>query len=237
MVRLTMIENLSHAEQEYLKMAYLLDQEKGHVTTRQLAERLKVKPASVSAMVKHLSEDGDGAYIRHTPYQDIELTEKGRRIALELVRHQRLLELFLYTTLDMPWELVRAEAGRLAPIISEDLEERIATKLGHPERDPHGDPIPSVQGTINNADDVPLTGLEVGMRARVVRVPDDDPDLLRYLGTLGIVPGAWVRLDARAPYGNILTLNIGERSYPLAEAIAERVNISAASKQFDSNRR
>jgi DtxR family Mn-dependent transcriptional regulator len=226
-----MIENLSYAEQEYLKTAYLLAQEKGQVTTRQLAERLKVKPASVSAMVKHLSEDGEEAYIKHTPYQHIELTEKGQRIALELVRHQRLLELFLQTTLDMPWELVRAEAERLAPIISEDLEERIANKLGHPERDPHGDPIPSVQGIINNADDMPLTGLEVGMKARVVRVPDDDPDLLRYLGSLGIIPGAWVRLDARAPYGNILTLSIGERSYPLAEAVAERIYISEVSKQ------
>src|SRR5436309_11846141 len=165
-----MIENLSHAEQEYLKTTYLLDQEKGHVTTRQLAERLKVKPASVSAMVKHLSEDGEEAYVKHTPYQDIELTEKGRRIALELVRHQRLLELFLHTTLDMPWELVRAEAERLAPIISEDLEERIASKLGHPVRDPHGDPIPSVQGTISNTDDVSLTTLEVGMKGQVVCV-------------------------------------------------------------------
>jgi DtxR family Mn-dependent transcriptional regulator len=231
---LSMIENLSHAEQEYLKTAYLLAQEKGQVTTRQLAERLKVKPASVSAMVKHLSEDGEGAYVKHTPYQRIELTEKGRRIALELVRHQRLLELFLYTTLDMPWELVRTEAERLAPIISEDLEERIATKLGHPVRDPHGDPIPSVQGIINNTDDVPLTTLEVGVKAQVVRVPDDDPDLLRYLGTLGIVPGAWIRLDARAPYGNILTLSIGERSYPLAEAVSERIYISEVSKQVDN---
>jgi DtxR family Mn-dependent transcriptional regulator len=230
-----MIENLSYAEQEYLKTAYLLSQEKGQVTTRQLAERLKVKPASVSAMVKHLSENGEEAYIKHTPYQHIELTEKGRRIALELVRHQRLLELFLYTTLDMPWELVRAEAERLAPIISEDLEERIATKLGHPERDPHGDPIPSVQGTINNADDVPLTSLEVGMLAQVVRVPDDDPALLRYLRALGIVPGKWIKLEVRAPYGNILTLRIGEQSHPLAEAVSERISISEASKKADSH--
>lgn len=226
-----MIEKLSYAEQEYLKTTYLLDQEGGHVTTRQLAERLKVKPASVSAMIKHLSGDGEEAYIKHTPYQDIELTERGRRIALELVRHQRLLELFLHTSLDMPWELVRAEAERLAPVISEDLEERIAARLGHPERDPHGDPIPGVQGTINNTDDVPLTTLEVGMKARIVRVPDEDPDLLRYLGSLGIVPGEWVRLDARAPYGNILTLSIGERSYPLAEAVSARIYVSEASKQ------
>ena len=226
-----MIEHLSQAEQEYLKIAYLLGQEIGHVTTRQLAERLQVKPASVSAMIKHLSEDGDEAYVKHTPYQHIELTEKGRRIALELVRHQRLLELFLHTTLDMPWEAVRAEAERLAPVISEDLEERIATKLGYPERDPHGDPIPSVQGIVNDADDVPLDTLGIGMVAQVARVLDDDPALLQYLGTLGIMPGAWVKLEARVPYGNILTLRIGERSYPVAEAVSQRVYISEGSKK------
>ncbi len=225
-----MLEQLSQAEQEYLKTIYLLLQETGQATTRRIADRLKVRPASVSAMIKHLSEGEEGAYVRHTPYQHIELTQRGYAVALELVRHQRLLELFLTTTLDMPWELVRAEAERLAPVISEDLEERIAAKLGYPQRDPHGDPIPNQEGVIDNADDVPLTTLEVGMSARIVRVPDDEPDLLRYLSTLGIRPGAQVTVESRAPYGNILTLRIGDTTYPLAQEVAQRIAISEVSK-------
>lgn len=230
-----MIENLSQAEQEYLKTVYLLHQETEQVTIRQISERMSVKPASVSAMIKHLSEGKEPAYVKHTPYQDIMLTEHGNRVALELVRHQRLLELFLTTTLDMPWELVRAEAERLAPVISEDLEERIAAKLGHPTRDPHGDPIPRQDGSIDAADDAPLKTLATGSSARIVRVPDDDADLLRYLTSLGIVPGAHVMLEARAPYGNILTLRIGNITYPLAEEVAQRVFISKQSVQ-DNNK-
>ena len=225
-----MLEQLSQAEQEYLKTIYVLQQETGHATTRGIAGRLNVKPASVSAMVKHLSEEGETTYVRHTPYQDIELTDEGQKVALELVRHQRLLELFLTTTLDMPWELVRTEAERLAPVISEDLEERIAARLGYPIRDPHGDPIPRQDGTIDNADDVPLATLEVGMSARIVRVPDDEPDLLRYLSTLGIRPYALVTVEARAPYGNILTLRVANASHPLAQEVAQRIFISQESK-------
>lgn len=225
-----MLEQLSQAEQEYLKTIYLLLQETGQATTRRIADRLKVRPASVSAMIKHLSEGEEGAYVRHTPYQHIELTQRGYAVALELVRHQRLLELFLTTTLDMPWELVRAEAERLAPVISEDLEERIAAKLGYPQRDPHGDPIPNQEGVIDNADDVPLPTLEVGMSARIVRVPDDEPDLLRYLSTLGMRPGVQVTVESRAPYGNILTLRIGGTTYPLAQEVAQRIAISEVSK-------
>lgn len=225
-----MLEQLSQAEQEYLKTVYVLQQETGQATTRHIAERLKVKPASVSAMIKHLSEDRETAYVRHTPYQHIELTDEGQKVALELVRHQRLLELFLTTALDVPWEQVRAEAERLAPVISEDLEERIAAKLGYPTRDPHGDPIPDQDGAINDADDVPLTTLEVGMSACIVRVPDDEPDLLRYLSTLGIRPGAQVTVEACAPYGNILTLRIAGASHPLAQEVAQRIFISQESK-------
>lgn len=228
-----MIENLSAAEQEYLKTVYLLRQEMGQVTTRQLAEQLRVKPASVSSMIKHLSEGEEHAYIKHAPYQRIELTPRGDAIALELIRHQRLLELFLTTTLDMPWELVRNEAERLAPIISEDLEERIDARLGNPTRDPHGDPIPRQDGSIDTSDDVPLTTLAVGMCARIVRVPDEDADLLKYLASLGIVPGTQATLEAKAPYGNILTLRVGATTQPLGNEVAERIFVSEQSKRQD----
>ncbi len=228
-----MQESLSASEQEYLKTILLVQQSTGHATIQTLAARMDIKPASVSAMVRRLAqdEDGQGAYVMHTPYQGVALTRRGEKVAMELLRHQRLLELFLATTLDMPWERVHDEAEHLAPFISEELEERIASKLGHPARDQHGDPIPSREGQVDLADDIPLSTLAVGMQAMVVRVPDEDPALLRYLGTLGLIPGAWIASEGRTPYGDILTVRIGQATHPLAGAIAGRISISAASRQ------
>ena len=228
-----MQEHLSASEQEYLKTILLLQQNTGEATVQALAARMEIKPASVSAMIRHLAqdEDGQGAYVIHTPYQGVALTRRGEKVAMELLRHQRLLELFLAETLDMPWEQVHDEAERLAPFISEDLEERIAARLGHPTRDQHGDPIPSREGTIDLADDVPLSTLEVGMQAQVARVPDEDPALLRYLGTLGLVPGAWITIEGRTPYGDILTVRIGEATHPLAGEVAKHISISARSRR------
>jgi DtxR family transcriptional regulator, Mn-dependent transcriptional regulator len=228
-----MQETLSASEQEYLKAILLAQQSAGQATIQALAARMEIKPASVSAMIRHLAqdEDGQGAYVTHTPYQGVALTRRGEKVAMELLRHQRLLELFLAATLDMSWEQVHDEAERLAPFISEDLEERIAARLGHPTRDQHGDPIPSREGLVDLADDVPLSTLDVGMQAQVVRVPDEDPALLRYLGTLGLVPGAWIAIEERTPYGDILTVRIGQATHPLAGEIAKRISISAQSRQ------
>jgi DtxR family transcriptional regulator, Mn-dependent transcriptional regulator len=228
-----MQESLSASEQEYLKTILLVQQRTGHATIQALAARLEIRPASVSAMIRHLAqdEDGQGAYVTHTPYQGVALTQRGEKVAMELLRHQRLLELFLASTLDMPWELVHEEAERLAPFISEELEERIAARLGHPTRDQHGDPIPTRDGLVDITDDIPLSTLEVGMQAKVVRVPDEDAALLRYLGTLGLVPGAWIAVEARTPYGDILTVRIGEATHPLAGEIAKHVSISAMSRR------
>jgi len=228
-----MQEHLSASEQEYLKAILLVQQNTGHATIQALAARMEIKPASVSAMIRHLAqdEDGQGAYVTHTPYQGVALTRRGEKVAMELLRHQRLLELFLADTLDMSWEQVHDEAERLAPFISEDLEERIAARLGHPTRDQHGDPIPSREGVIDLADDVPLSTLEVGTSAKVARVPDEDPALLRYLGTLGLVPGAWITIEGRTPYGDILTARIGEATHPLAGELARRISISAQSRR------
>jgi DtxR family Mn-dependent transcriptional regulator len=228
-----MQEHLSASEQEYLKAILLLEQQNGRATVQALAARMEVKPASVSAMIRHLAqdEDGQGAYVTHMPYQGVALSRRGEKVAMELLRHQRLLELFLAETLDMQWEQVHDEAERLAPFISEDLEERIAARLGHPTRDQHGDPIPSREGIIDVADDVPLSTLDMGMQARVVRVPDEDPALLRYLGTLGLVPGAWITIEGRTPYGDILTVRIDETTHPLAGEIAKRISISARSRR------
>lgn len=227
-----MQESLSASEQEYLRAILLVQQRTGHVTVQALAGRMGIKPASVSAMIRRLAqdEDGQGSYVTHTPYQGVTLTRRGERVAMELLRHQRLLELFLAATLDMSWEQVHDEAERLAPFISEDLEERISARLGHPTRDQHGDPIPSREGLINIADDIPLNTLETGMQAKVVRVPDEDPALLRYLASLGLIPGTWITVEARNPYGDILTVRIDNATHPLAGEIAGRISISAASR-------
>jgi DtxR family Mn-dependent transcriptional regulator len=228
-----MQECLSASEQEYLKTVLLVQQKTGHVTIQALAARMEIKPASVSAMIRRLAQDEDaqGAYVMHTPYQGVTLTRRGEKVAMELLRHQRLLELFLATTLDMSWEQVHDEAEHLAPFISEDLEERIAARLGHPARDQHGDPIPSREGIVDLTDDMPLSKLEVGMQAKVVRVPDEDPALLRYLATLGLIPGAWITVEARTPYGDILTVRMGEATHPLAGEVARGVSISAMSRR------
>ena len=151
--------------------------------------------------------------MRHTPYHGVELTDKGVAIALEMLRHHRLIELFLAELLGMPWDRMHAEAERLEHVLSKELEERIAAKLGNPARDPHGDPIPTREGTIDANGSIALSDLPVGATATVVRVPDGDSALLQYLATLGLVPGAAIGVDGVAPYGDVLTLRIGARRH------------------------
>ena len=216
----------SVAEQDYLKQIYRLHEETGHATTQELADCLGVKPSSVTAMLKHLATDAAGPYVRHTPYHGAELTDKGLAVALEMVRHHRLIEQFLAELLDMPWDRVHAEAERLEHVLSEELEERIAAKLGHPTRDPHGDPIPTREGTIDTNGSIALSALPLGATATVVRVPDGDPALLQYLGSLALVPGAAVAVEAVAPYGDVLTLRVGAATQTLGAAIARRVRVA-----------
>ncbi len=224
---------LTAAEQDYLKNIYTLQCESGRATTQALADRLGVRAASVTAMIKRLAEDTGGPYLTHTPYHGAALTDRGRAVALEMLRHHRLLELYLAEHLGVPWDQVHAEAERLEHVISEDLEERIAAKLGQPTRDPHGDPIPSREGVMDEADGVPLTGLRVGTRAVVSRVPDGDPALLQYLGTLGLVPGAAVVVAEVAPYGDVLQVRIGTAAQAAAVGgtIARRVLARPAERQ------
>jgi len=224
-----MSHGLSTAEQDYLKHVYALQQETGHTTTQALAARLGVKPSSVTAMIKRLADDDGGPYVRHMPYHGVELTARGEAAALEVVRHHRLLELFLAEHLGVPWDQVHAEAERLEHAISEDLEERIAAKLGQPTRDPHGDPIPRRDGTVDQPAGVPLDALPVGTEATVARVPDGDPALLRYLAALGLVPGARLALEEIAPYGDMLTVRVGETSQAIGRAVARRITADPAS--------
>ncbi len=178
---------LSPSQEDYLKQIFLLGDGGGAVSTRDLALRLDVRPASVTGMVQRLAEQG---LVRHEPYRGVRLTEDGRRVALEMLRHHRLLETFLERVLGYGWDEVHDEAERLEHVISERFEARIAETMGHPTRDPHGDPIPDADLRLPSAvPEIRLTELSVGVSATLSRVGTQDRDSLSLLGRLGLVPG------------------------------------------------
>src|SRR5918911_390147 len=215
----------SAAEQDYLKQIYHLQEETGRATTQQLATRLGVKPSSVTAMLKHLATDPAGPYVRYTPYRGVELTDKGRAVALEMLRHHRLIELLLAKLLDMPWDRGHTEAERLEHVLSEELEERIAAKLGQPTHDPHGDPIPTREGIIPARDAIPLSALAPGATGTVTRIAQQEQPVLQYLQGLGLVPGAHVTVTAVEPCGDVLMVRIGDASHAVGGTIARCVQV------------
>src|SRR5436190_2675159 len=177
---------VSASIEDYAKAIYVLEERHGVASTTRLAARLGVSAPAVSAMVKKLASLG---YVTHVRYRGVRLTEEGRRVALEVLRHHRLLETYLVEELGVPWDRVHAEAEVLEHVLSEGLEERIAAKLGEPTHDPHGDPIPAADGTVTEPATVALASLATGDRGRFVRVSDSKPKLLRELAGLGIRPG------------------------------------------------
>jgi DtxR family Mn-dependent transcriptional regulator len=177
---------LSASVEDYAKAIYVLEERHGVASTTALADRLEISAPAVSAMVKKLAALG---YVTHVRYRGVRLTEEGRRVALEVLRHHRLLETYLVQELGVPWDRVHAEAEVLEHVLSEGLEERIAARLGEPTHDPHGDPIPAADGTVVEPPTVGLDALAPGARGRFVRVSDSNPKLLRELAALGIRPG------------------------------------------------
>src|SRR5271166_3109016 len=177
----------SPAVEDYSKAIFSLQSHSDEpVSTNALAERLGITPGSVSAMLKKLDELG---LITHVPYRGVRLTAEGRRLALEVIRHHRLLESFLADALGMPWDRVHAEAEVLEHVLSEDLEQLIAAKLGHPTVDPHGDPIPSAELELEERATHSMESLAPGHAGCFVRVSDSDPEMLRYLAEHGITIG------------------------------------------------
>jgi DtxR family Mn-dependent transcriptional regulator len=209
---------LGEAVENYAKAIYALQQrEAAAVTTNALADRLGVTPASASGMVKKLDALG---LVRHEPYRGVELTEEGERVALEVLRHHRLLELYLAERLDMPWDRVHDEAEVLEHVISEELEALIAAKLGHPTHDPHGDPIPTPELTIAEVATVSMQSLEPGDRGVFVRISDADPEMLRYLGEHGISVGDRFEVVEKQPFAGPLFVRFDERTHVLGGALA-----------------
>lgn len=210
--------DVSSAIEDYAKAIYALQTEEGGaVSNNALADRLGVTAASASGMVKRLDELG---LVRHEPYRGVALTDAGERVALEVLRHHRLLETYLAESLGVPWDRVHEEAEVLEHVLSEDLEAAIAAKLGHPTRDPHGDPIPTPDLEIDERATRSLQALEPGERAVFVRVSDTRPEMLRYLAERGIRPGDELAVVDKQPFGGPLFVRFGDEVHVLGGELA-----------------
>jgi DtxR family Mn-dependent transcriptional regulator len=208
---------LSEAQEDYLKQIFLLGGDAARVSTQALARKLRIKPASVTEMVGRLAQL---ELVEHAPYHGVQLTDTGRRVALEMLRHHRLLETFLVEALGYKWDQVHDEAERLEHVISERFEERIAEAMGHPTHDPHGDPIPSHDLSYPTTDEsVPLLELPVGHRGTLVRVGAQDPDNLNLLRRLGLAPGSTVEVVSDDERG--IRVRVGEDRFLLPTYLAE----------------
>jgi len=217
----------TEAIEDYSKAIHALaERESGPVGTTALADRLGVSPGTVTAMVKKMADLG---LVSYEPYRGVELTATGERMALEVIRHHRLLESFLAEALDMPWDQVHDEAEVLEHYISEELEERIAAALGNPRRDPHGDPIPDRDLTLADvAPGLPLIELEPGDRGVFTQVSDGRPEMLRYLDEHGIRPGAALEVVRREPFGGALVVRHDGEECGLGPDLAARMLVAEA---------
>jgi DtxR family Mn-dependent transcriptional regulator len=216
----------SEAIEDYAKAIYAIGRRRGGpVGTTELAERLGVTPATATAMLKRLDERG---LVRHRPYHGATLTPEGERVALEVIRHHRLLESFLAEALGMPWDRVHQEAEVLEHYISEELEGLIAERLGEPSHDPHGDPIPGPDlAPPGEEGSVPLAELAVGEVATFARVSDSRPEMLRYLAERGITPGVRLTVSGRQPFDGPLLIDVDGTEHALGGELVRRMRVIA----------
>lgn len=211
--------------EDYLKAIYAFEREGGAAATNDIAQRLSIAPASVSGMVQRLADQGLVEYER---YRGARLTSAGRRAALRTLRRHRVIEAYLVRALGYGWDGVHEEAERLEHAASDTLIDRMAEAIGEPLTDPHGAPIPTREGTIDETPHQSLADAVVGTRARVVRVGDEDPGMLRYLDSLGLRPGTEVILTNRAPFDGPLTIEVGSATRQVGAALAARVLVATS---------
>ncbi|MEA3326554.1 MAG: metal-dependent transcriptional regulator [Chloroflexota bacterium] len=202
-----MVKALSHNIQDYLKQIYQLSAAGGKASTNQLAEALDISAASVTNMLQKLSKT-QPPYLIYHKHHGVQLTDEGQRIALKIIRRHRLIEEFLVKKLGYTWDEVHEEAEVLEHAMSPLLEKRIDAALGFPEFDPHGDPIPDVNLNIPQTNPTTLRSLEIGQTGRIIRVPHEDPQVLRYLGKCGLRPGVSIKLLSRTPYDQTMRIEI-----------------------------
>jgi DtxR family transcriptional regulator, Mn-dependent transcriptional regulator len=216
-------EALTTAAEDFLKAVLELERRTGLAGTNELAARLGVSAPTVTAMAKKLDQQ---RLVKRTPYRGVTLTERGRLVALEVLRHHRLLELYLADTLGMPLDVVHDEADRLEHVLSEVVERKIDEALGFPTHDPHGDPIPDPKLRLDEPRGTPLATLAIGARGIVTRVPDADSGVLRYLTEIAIAPGASIEVIAKAPFGGPLTIKVGNADHALASELAAAISVA-----------
>jgi DtxR family transcriptional regulator, Mn-dependent transcriptional regulator len=213
---------ITHAMEDYLKIIFKLEEEESAVTTQSIAARLQVQSPSVTNMIKRLA---DLNLVKHTPYRGVTLTATGRKAALEVIRHHRLLELYLAEALGYSWDEVHDEADRLEHSISEEFEKRIDKMLGFPSVDPHGEPIPTAEGEIADSIGLPLPELDAGERAIIERVSDTDPEKLRYLGDLGLYPAAHVTLLEQLPFDGPVRIQVDDGEHIIGRDLADTIRV------------
>lgn len=213
----------STAEQDYIKSIYALQQATGNVSTSALAQKLNITPASVSGMLKKL---GDAALISHERYRGVKLTRQGERYAADILRRHRLIELFLVQVLDMPWEEVHREAEILEHAVSDAILDRIDKLLGFPETDPHGSPIPRSSGRIKASPTVQLDKMDRGGRGVIAEVPDDDPELMRYLLKQGAIPGSPFEVSDVLSIDGSRILRIGKSDVYISAPVAANIRVT-----------
>jgi DtxR family transcriptional regulator, Mn-dependent transcriptional regulator len=214
---------LTDAIQDYLKEIYKLEALGRRATTSALAERLGVSAPSVTSMMKKLALLD---LVEHERYRGAALTKRGERVALEVIRHHRLLEQYLVETLGLSIDAVHAEADRLEHALSEELEAHIDRSLGFPTRDPHGDPIPGPDLTIDPSEVTPLSSLVPGTKATVERIPDGDGELLRYLSKLKLTPGRRLEVREAAPFDGPLTVRVGGTDHAISRQLAAQIGVT-----------
>lgn len=213
---------LSQSTEDYLKTIYDIETNEGKVTTNSIADKLNIAPASVTSMIKKLSER---KLVTHKRYQGVMLTNAGRKIALEVIRHHRLIELYLKEALGVPWDKVHEEAEKLEHVISEDIEKRIDEFLGYPTTDPHGSPIPTRDGKISIRETTCLAELQGGQLAEIYEVSDHDPEFLRYLGDLGFYPNTRIEILSVEPFGGPMNIMVGSKKYSIGIEAARFISV------------
>jgi DtxR family Mn-dependent transcriptional regulator len=210
----------TQAVEDYLKAIYELQRHEGRVSTTSLANRMGVTAASTTGMIKKLAKL---KLVTYKPYQGVELTRAGESIALEVIRHHRLIEQYLAQALGVPWDQVDAEAEKWEHVLSDDLETRIDAFLGYPKRDPHGSPIPSLEGHLPPSSEIRLSELDPGQSAFISEVSDHDPEMLRYLGDLGLFPEVEVTVLEVAPFDGPLTIRVDGQEHALGREVAQYI--------------
>lgn len=213
----------TEAIEDYLKNIYLSGRNGAKVSLTLLAKKLEVKPASVSGMIKRLEGMN---LVKNSKKTGIILTDAGEKIALEVIRHHRLIESFLVEALGVPWNEVHEQAEKWEHMLSEKIEDRIDQMLGYPTHDPHGDPIPKRDGSVPETSDTPLNTLSAGDVGKIERINDQNPEILEYIGKLGLYPQTRFRILEVGPLNDLISLEVGGEKVQIGLEVARRIFVT-----------